>query len=275
MRALVLALLCASCGGSGESAESIDPNEGKKGGPCYPNNTCNAGLSCASSTCVETADEALPTDTSSPTDTAKAADTTPKSPYTQSAITGSCDDTMLTDVLDVVADDAASKKTALPFAFTFFGSTVTHWSMSSNGFAQLWPDGTGAADTTRDNVSLPSASAPKGLLSAFWDDLEPIYSNARAGVLGTAPNRRFVISWVHWSIKGQSSTVRVSFQIKLFETSNAIELHYCGMAPAGNAFASGSSATIGLQDLAGAAAVQQSFNVADAVASGKAFRFAP
>jgi hypothetical protein len=54
-----------------------------------------------------------------------------------------------------------------------------------------------------------------------------------------------------------------------------IEFHYCAMSPDGNARATGSSATIGLESLNGAAGVQHSFNAAGSATTGKALRFIP
>jgi hypothetical protein len=274
-RSLIVALLCASCGGSAVAPAEFAPNEGKSGGPCYPNNTCNSGLSCVATVCVEPADVAPAADASIDTAVEDTADVAVKAPYVVTSITAACDEAMLLDVAGVDGDDSASNKSSLPLSFRFFGDDVSYWSMSSNGFAQLWPSVVGAADKTAENAAIPTAAQPNGLVAPFWDDLVPIFSNARAGLLGTTPNRRFVISWVHWSIKGQTGTIRVSFQVKLFETTHAIEFHYCGMQPAGNALASGSSATIGLENLAGTVGIQQSFDTAAAVASGKAFRFTP
>jgi len=277
MRALVIALLCASCGGSENSSAAVDPNEGKKDGPCYPNNTCNAGLSCVSSKCVEIADSAPLPDTTV-VDTGPAADTAEtggKPPFEMTTLAASCDEMGLADVAGVSADDSVSALAALPFAFTYFGDTITQWSMSSNGFAQLFTAAGGTPVAAPNNDALLAAPPPSGLVAPFWDDLEPIFSNSRAGVLGTAPNRRFVMYWLHWSIKGQTATVRVSFQLKLFETTNVIEFHYCGMAPEGNALASGGSATIGLMNVAGTRGMQRSFNTASTVATGRAFRFTP
>ncbi len=221
-------------------------------------------------------DSAIATD--SATDAATDAADAARPPYVETTITGSCD--ALGSAFDVTGargDDVASSKAGLPFAFDFFGTAVTDWSMTSNGFAQLWASAGGGVSTASANVAIPTAAQPNGLLAPFWDDLavDPSdSSSARAAVIGNAPNRRFVIDWTHWTTKGET-TNRVSFQVKLYETTNVIEFHYCGMQPAGNARATGSSATVGLESLTGGIGVQHSFNTASAVASNQALRFTP
>lgn len=57
MRAgLVFALLClgAACDSAGGATE-VDRDPGTKGGACYPNKTCNAGLKCVDRECIGTA----------------------------------------------------------------------------------------------------------------------------------------------------------------------------------------------------------------------------
>lgn len=293
-RATIVAVLCWSCGGGAGSLPDEGAAEGTAGGPCYPNGTCNAGLMCMANRCAES-DAATTTDTSvaddttpSGADTGSAPDGTmtdsatdapptdgPKPPYVKSEIASSCDTLGDgTTVSGVDGDDQASAKIPLPFAFKYFEAAVTQYSMASNGFAQLWSAGGGGADKSPDNVAIPSAGEPNGIVAPFWDDLVAMTSEARAGTLGTAPNRRFVISWGHWTVKGDAGA-RLSFQVKLFETTNVIEFHYCAMAPDGNVRATGSSATIGLENLAGTSGVQHSFNTASSVATGKALRFTP
>jgi hypothetical protein len=48
----VIAILFLACGSSTPGAASESPSEGSEGADCYPNGTCNAGLSCSSNVCV-------------------------------------------------------------------------------------------------------------------------------------------------------------------------------------------------------------------------------
>jgi hypothetical protein len=284
---LAVAFAVSACGGSANTIDETNA-EGTKGGPCYPNNTCNAGFACVASLCTE-ADGSVATDTTATTDatgdstttdsmvvtdSAPPMDTSTPPPYTESAIAAACED--LGDAFEIVTvngDDVSSDRIALPFAFKLFGDAVTQYSMASNGFLQLWSSSSGGISKRPDNVAIPSADDPNGFVAPFWDDLSPMFSNSRAGVKGTAPNRHLVVAWIHWTIKGETTT-RITFQAKLFETTNVIELHYCAMSPETSERAKGSSATIGLENMAGSKGVQHSFNMAS-VATGKAFRYTP
>jgi len=203
--------------------------------------------------------------------------------YTVSTITAACDD--VTGGTAVVpassatwSDDSASAITALPFTASFFGDEVTRWALTSNGLLQLFAATGGSTSTTFTNSSLPSTSAPNGFVAAFWDDLLTLdtgsttIATARTVTLGTAPARRFVTQWTDFTATG--NTLRLTFQAKLFEGSNNIEIHYCSVT-ADNPRASGNSATIGAESLTGAFATQVSFDTAGAAVTGRAYRLAP
>lgn len=80
--AFSIGLLLSGCSGDD------DPEVGTERGPCYPNNTCNAGLTCYSGICVRTHDGALP---DAPSDSSQndgpSADTT-SGPGTVSTLAG-------------------------------------------------------------------------------------------------------------------------------------------------------------------------------------------
>jgi hypothetical protein len=66
-------------GGAVDTTPDMGPVAGEEGGPCYPNDTCNAGLTCASGLCVKLPDSGVPDSgvpDTAPTDTAPP-DTTP------------------------------------------------------------------------------------------------------------------------------------------------------------------------------------------------------
>ncbi len=172
----------------------------------------------------------------------------------------SCDDlTMGATDLAVSGDDSTSPTTALPtgFAFTYFGDStapVTHFSANSNGLAQLHTSAAGVASTSYSNVTLPDAFSPTGALAVLWDDLNvstTAMGAVRYATLGTGTARRHVIEWINVSPLSDS-TARMRFQVKLFETTNVIEYHYCSLTSMDTTSTrhTGSSATIGLQNIA-------------------------
>lgn len=156
-------------------------------------------------------------------------------------------------------DQVSSPLRALPagFAFPFFSDPMnvpTHFSVSTNGIAQLYTSAMGTGSTSSANAFLPNASSPAGLLSVFWDDLEIAPADApgadiRFALIGSAPSRRLVIEWINASQWLDSPDTSLRFQIKLFETSGTIEYHYCSMTTTLSTMEHrGSSATVGLQN---------------------------
>ncbi len=178
-----------------------------------------------------------------------------------------------TDVM-AIGDDVASPVAALPFAFTYFGDAVTHYSITSNGYLQLYTSATGMPSTSFNNTVLPNAMGPLGMVGALWDDLNVVMgtSTLRERVTGAAGSRRFIVEWGAWTpfgVMGDSLT----FQIHLREGSNQIELHYCALS--GGPRSTGSTATIGAQSADGMRGVTLSHDTAGAVMTGSAWRLTP
>lgn len=123
------------------------------------------------------------------------------------------------------ADDAMSASIALPFSFLFYGQSYTNLFACTNGFIQL---GASSGNTTVYGATFPTATAPNNIIAGVWDDL--IYTSATATARyftnGVAPNRVFIIEYTNvqfYNTNAQNGSV--NFQIKLFETSNKIEIH--------------------------------------------------
>ncbi len=204
--------------------------------------------------------------------------------YTVTTITAACDDVTTGTAVTRAAggdwgDDNSSDIAALPFTLTFFGDAATRWSMASNGFLQLYAATGGSTSTEYVNYAIPdSDEEPDGFVAPFWDDLRTVddddnqIATARTITLGTAPARRFVTQWTNFT--DGDGLIRLTFQAKLFEGTNVIELHYCSIT-AGDERASGNSATIGAESLTSEYGTQVSYNTADAVVTGRAYRLTP
>ena len=65
----------------------------------------------------------------------------------------------------------------LPFSFPYFASTHTQAFVSSNGFLTL---GSSSGANIPNNVTIPTAGNPNGVVAPFWDDLNP--SSAAASI---------------------------------------------------------------------------------------------
>ena len=93
----------------------------------------------------------------------------------------------------------------------------------------------------------------------------------RTQLLGTAPNRRFVIEWRNVTFSGDDFKKRFNFEIVLHE-NGVILLQYHNIATDGRE--RGNSATVGVEDETGNSAVQFLYNRASIGVGEYAIRFA-
>jgi uncharacterized protein (TIGR03382 family) len=115
------------------------------------------------------------------------------------------------------------------------------------------------------NAALPSASHATFIVP-FWDDLFPgpgAADNTYWGVLGTAPNREFVVEWrnVYHRDARAASNSTLNFQVVFFEGSSDVLFNYKDVTVGSGGQDKGASATVGLQ-VSTTSAVQHSFNQA-------------
>jgi len=137
---------------------------------------------------------------------------------------------------------------ALPFVFSYDLYDYDKIQICANGWCEF---GTGSAGSERgtsipsqigniganENGRLASTARPSKALGPWWEDLNPEDSSNPGSVsyatLGSAPNRVFVIQWKNMRAyyDQASTTTRVNFQVRLYETSNIIEFHYGPVVP--------------------------------------------
>lgn len=146
-------------------------------------------------------------------------------------------------------DDKATITFTGGFKFKFAGTDYSSARVLANGGLQFGSD-TGFF-RTYTNTALPAgtpaaqsgcvATATTNVILAYWTDLNPSATGS-GGVTweqkGTAPNRYVVVSWN--GVYQYSTTTPYTFQIILYENGE-FKYQY------GNANASGSNATIGVQ----------------------------
>lgn len=125
----------------------------------------------------------------------------------------------------VLDDDQVSSALPLGFDFYYYGQTYNNVYVSSNGFLTLL-SGQDSACCSAD--TLPDSSTPHGTIAGWWTDLYPGQGGNGAvyyQVLGTEPYRRFIVQFQdvqRYFEPGHTTT----FQFKLFESSQRIEVHY-------------------------------------------------
>jgi hypothetical protein len=103
------------------------------------------------------------------------------------------------------------------FNFDFFGTTYNQLRIGSNGLIGL---GTGAV-TNPAIQTLPDGTNPNNIIAAIWDDMTGT-GTIKYWTIGSAPNRTFIIDFNLIRTGGLYSAIA---QVKLFETTNVIEIH--------------------------------------------------
>ncbi|MBW8843851.1 MAG: LamG domain-containing protein [Burkholderiales bacterium] len=151
-------------------------------------------------------------------------------------------------------DDKATINFSGGFKFRFAGIDYTSVRVLTNGGLQFGTD-TGFF-RTYTNTALPAgtagsssgcaAAATTNVILAYWTDLNP--SQAGSGGVtweqkGTAPNRYLVVSWN--GVYQYNTSTPYTFQIILYESSSGVNGEF--KFQYGNANATGSQATIGVQ----------------------------
>lgn len=141
-----------------------------------------------------------------------------------------------TTLINTDVDDALSAAQNIGFTFTYGCTNYTRFIASSNGFISL---GAVLTDAIYNNSMATIGQGP--LLAPLWDDLRTRATNSTVNYVltGSAPNRVLTVEWLNMRWDLNSSSDVISFQLKLYETSNNIEFIYkAGAVTPNNAGAS-------------------------------------
>ena len=187
------------------------------------------------------------------------------------------------------ANDDTKRIVAFPggFTFTFAGTTYSQVRILTNGMLQFSAANDGFhTDYTPQALPAPASTNPGGggctnaaplnVLMPYWIDITttPLSgitnANVRYEVLGSAPNRRFVVTWDNVALFNNAGT-RYTFQAVLYEGASSICTTAAPTAPqcANGEFeyryttgaSSGTGATVGVQ-LSSTDYTQYAFNQA-------------
>ncbi|MCX6249751.1 MAG: PKD domain-containing protein [Bacteroidetes bacterium] len=145
--------------------------------------------------------------------------------------------------------DDASMDANIGFTFSYLGVNYTQARINTNGWVSL--NQTGPGDAV-DNSYLFTVTEPFITLAPWWDDLK---ADSPTGVVsykteGSPPNSVFTVEWNNlMTFYSTITTSRISFQLKLYESSNVIEFCY-GSSITGT-HDLGESASIGMKDATG------------------------
>lgn len=141
-----------------------------------------------------------------------------------------------TKILDRTNNDVLSPVQTIPFSFNFYGTNVTQFKASDNGYITF---NTSAATSVGTNSNLPAVGDPNNSIYAFWNNWEikaapnPAFPTAIfTRTTGTAPNRKFLIQWFGVSPQGKAIAANadvLAFGIVLYENGNGLfEIFFTG-----------------------------------------------
>lgn len=161
--------------------------------------------------------------------------------------------------------DDGFTKVSLDFDFPFYGQKYKEVGISTNGYLAFGAHSAWTAGSSSEpiNASLPTTKVPNSIAAPFWDDL--ILGPESKVVFrkgGSAPNRYAVVTWhkihrFYTYAQPLGNPHRFTFQAVLYE-QGLVRFQYHTMSNNGGKpdYASGMSATVGIENAAGDKAVQ-------------------
>ncbi len=159
------------------------------------------------------------------------------SSYTFAAVSGTYTNITGTTIHAAAVDEACTSAIPIGFTFNYCCNNFTTVSVSSNGWLSF---NSTTSSTLTNNLT---SNTIGNVVAPLWDD-EQVYTGGTVSytTTGTSPNRIFTVQWstMEWDYSASGDVI--SFQAKLYETSNKIEFIYNRGATA----VSSGSASIGL-----------------------------
>lgn len=118
-------------------------------------------------------------------------------------------------------DDGRSGAIPIPFTFNFYGVGYTSIFMGTNGVVGFTG---GGFQNGIDAQSVPSATNPDNVIGLFWHDMTMVATGTVTyGTTGSAPNRKFVITYTN--VPGYAAPgTNNSGQVILHETTNWVDV---------------------------------------------------
>ncbi|MDD3399063.1 MAG: choice-of-anchor J domain-containing protein, partial [Candidatus Methanomethylophilaceae archaeon] len=135
-------------------------------------------------------------------------------------------------------DDGYFNSIPIGFSLAYDGNIYNSLSASTNGFVVLGTDLT-YGNTYNDLTT----TTPRPILTPLWDDLDLSSGSFLYQTEGITPNRIFTAQWLSMEWYYSANVPVISFQLKLYETTNTIDFIYRQEA---NQPSSGCSASIGI-----------------------------
>jgi hypothetical protein len=157
-------------------------------------------------------------------------------------------------VLSLTGDDAF-QQISMPFGVRLYGQTYTTGWVDTNGVISFVAPN-GSSWNHGAIPSAPAANKPNAAVYPFWTDLVVDSSaSVRTAVVGSAPNRQFVVEWRN--VRFFDDPARVSFEV-VFSENGDIAVAWKDIDA--TTTEQGGSATVGIENAAGTVALQFSLN---------------
>ncbi len=167
-----------------------------------------------------------------------------------------------------LTDESVSSGYMIPFTFTYYSKPYNRVYVGSNGLLGFTQNGLYLGT----NLKIPTTTWPNNAIYPYWDNLYPgTTGTVRIGIVGSAPNRKVVVSWVGVASRYSLATM-LTFQAILCERSNDIIFQYQNVSPTSYAYGAGAQATIGIENETGTEGCLFSYNTRS-VSNGSAIRF--
>lgn len=184
--------------------------------------------------------------------------------------------------LPAILADYASADVPIGFNFTFEGVSYDTVAAASDGFISFVKGASSATGNDLDNGS----SAIRPLVAPLWDDHDGRANTSAAlyETTGSAPNRVFTFEWRDWEWSYNSTDSVVSFQVKLYESTNVVEFHYrwecssCITGPDASIGLSGANSFLSVYDVGTAnpkVSNTTEYNSLDTVVTDQVYSFTP
>src|SRR6185436_9349368 len=145
-------------------------------------------------------------------------------------------------------DGITTPANAIPIGFTFNynGTNYTSIKPCANGWASFSTTAlANNVDTWTNNLVTGPAANQRPFIAPLWDDNDMVANGAVSYQLsGTSPNQVLTIEWKNAKWDFNATVGVISFQVKLYETTNIIEFIY--KQEAGSISPNGGGASIGL-----------------------------
>lgn len=144
--------------------------------------------------------------------------------------------------IDPVEDEGFTSNIPLGFSFNYLGINYTTVSASTNGFAAF-----GNITITGYSNNISSGIIDRPVLAPFWEDNAlTTVSDIQYATTGSMGSRIFTLQWSNVFVDFGATAASLSFQLRLYETTNKIEFIYQQLPSSMEDFSGGAS--IGITD---------------------------